>query len=83
MIADPILFFAPNTLMDAIYLQAFQEATSSAELLQCGRPGCPEYWAVGPGTGRRKPDHKSKVHFCSPKCQKAHAYMKKPKGASQ
>ena len=70
----PDLFFRPRDLLDAIYLQALQNATSGTDLRKCERPGCPEYRAVGPGTGRWRT--KRKVWYCSPKCQKAHAYMK-------
>lgn len=71
----PDLFFAPNTLLDAIYLQALQDATSGTELEKCDRPACPEWFAVGPGTGHARV--KRPVRYCTPKCQKAHAYTKK------
>ena len=71
----PDLFFAPNTLMDAIYLQALQDATSGTDLRKCDRPGCPEYVAVGPGTGRKRTGRPA--FYCTPKCQKAHQYMRK------
>ena len=70
----PDLFFGPRTMMDAIYLQALQDATSGTDLRKCDRPGCPEYRAVGPGTGRWRT--KRPVFYCTPTCQKAHAYMK-------
>ena len=76
----PDLFFVPETLLDAIYLQALQDATSGTDLRKCDRPGCPEYRAVGPGTGKWKTNRP--VFYCTPKCQKAHAYMKS-KGASK
>lgn len=74
----PDLFFAPNTLLDAIYLRALQDATSGTDLRKCHRPGCPEYRAVGPGTGRWRTNRPANrpVFYCTPKCQKAHAYMK-------
>jgi len=71
----PDLFFAPGTLMDAIYLQALQDATSGTDLRKCDRPGCPEYVAVGPGTGRKRTGRPT--FYCTPKCQKAHQYMRK------
>lgn len=71
---DPDLFFVPTTLGDAIFLQAFQDATKGTELLPCDNPNCKEYFAVGPGTGRRRTRHN--VRYCSDKCRNAHVYMK-------
>ena len=71
----PILFFAPATLLDAIYVQAFQEAWGGAEFIKCDKPGCPKYLPVGPGTGHSRVDRARR--YCSPTCQKAHAYMLK------
>ena len=67
----PQLFFAPSTLRDAIYLQFFQDISTSSNLRLCKRPGCGEWFTFGPGTGRRET-----AEYCSPKCQKAHAYDK-------
>ena len=71
----PDLFFAPDTLIDAIYLQALQDATSATDLRKCDCPGCPEWAAVGPGTGRWRTGRPT--FYCTPKCQKAHQYMRK------
>ena len=76
----PELFYRPSNLLSAIYLQALQDASGGAELQKCHRPGCPNYFQVGPGTGR--PRLNRGVAYCEPKCQKAHAYMKK-KGISK
>ena len=71
----PNLHFRPGSLLGAIYLQALQDASGGAELQKCDRPGCPKYFQVGPGTGR--PRLNRDVAYCTPKCQKAHAYMKR------
>ena len=76
----PELYYRPGSLLNAIYLQALQDASGGAELQRCDRPGCPKYFKVGPGTGR--PRLNRGVAYCNPTCQKAHAYMKK-KGASK
>ena len=76
----PALFYRPGNLLGAIYLQALQDASGGAELRKCDRPGCPAYFQVGPGTRRPRLDRG--VTYCTPKCQKAHAYMKK-KGVSK
>ena len=70
----PELHYRPGSLVGAIYLQALQDASGGAELQKCDRPGCPKYFQVGPGTGR--PRLNRGVAYCTPKCQKAHAYMK-------
>ncbi len=71
----PDLYYRPGSLLSAIYLQALQDASGGAELQKCDRPGCPKYFQVGPGTGR--PRLNRGVAYCTPKCQKAHAYMKR------
>ena len=76
----PELYYRPGSLLSAIYLQALQDASGGAELQKCDRPGCSKYFQVGPGTGR--PRLNRGVAYCTPKCQKAHAYMKK-KGVSK
>ena len=79
------LFYGPNTLIDAIWLQALQDVANGTELIKCDRPGCPEWFAAGPGTGRQKIHERvdrPPVRYHSPSCQKAHAYMKK-KGVSK
>ena len=70
----PELHYRPGSLLGAIYLQALQDASGGAELQKCDRPGCPKYFQVGPGTGR--PRLNRDAAYCTPKCQKAHAYMK-------
>lgn len=72
------MFFAPATLLDAIWIQALQDIAKATDLRSCDRPGCPEWFAVGPGTGRPRdlPKDREGVRYCGPKCQKAHAYMR-------
>lgn len=76
------LFFEPSKLIDAIYIQALQDVANATQFETCGRPGCPEWFAVGPGTGRSRVKRPSGLRYCSQKCQKAHDYMKK-KGISK
>ena len=66
------LFFGPKRFIDAIYLQALDDVAAGTQFERCDNPGCPEYFRVGPGSGRSrvKRDHR----FCSPKCQKQFAY---------
>jgi hypothetical protein len=73
----PDLFFAPDTLLNGIYLKALQDATGGTELVKCDMPGCPEWFAVGPRTGHSRVKRASGLRFCTPKCQKAHAYLRK------
>ena len=44
---------------------------------RCKRPGCPEYFTYGAGTGRRET-----AEYCSPKCQKAHEYTRRKRSQS-
>ncbi len=76
------LFFGPGRLIDAIWLQALQDVANATQFETCDRPGCPEWFAVGPGTGRARVNRPGGARYCSPKCQRAHAYMKK-RGASK
>ena len=71
------LFFGPNTLLDAIYLQALQDVSRNTEFEACDCPGCPEWFPVGPGTGRSriKRGARRQHRYCSAACQKSHAYM--------
>ena len=71
----PELHYRADGLWSAFSLQALQDASTGAELKKCDRPGCPEYFQVGPGTGRLRLNRG--VAYCTPKCQKAHAYMKR------
>jgi hypothetical protein len=71
----PSLFFAPTTLVDAIYLQFFEEVATRANLKLCQRPGCGEWFKYGPGTL-----HRVTAQYCSPRCQKAHAYTMSKEG---
>ncbi len=71
----PELHYRPGSLLSAIYLQALQDVSFGAELQKCDRPGCPKYFQVGPGTGR--PRLNRGVAYCTPTCQKAHAYIKR------
>ncbi len=72
---EPILFYRPGTLLDAIYLQALQDAWGGAEFIKCDKPGCPKYLRVGPGTGHSRVSRARR--YCEPACQKSHAYMLK------
>lgn len=67
----PQLFFAPTSLIDAIYLQFFQDISTGVNFRLCRRPGCGEWFYYGPGT-----PHRSTAQYCSTKCEKAHAYEK-------
>ena len=72
----PEVFFRPSTLLDAIYLQFFEDLSSGANLRLCKRPGCREWFKYGPGTL-----HRNTAQYCSPKCQNAHKYAKRKEGA--
>ena len=39
---------------------------------KCKRPGCPEFFRIGRAAGGLREG----AEYCSPKCQKAHTYMK-------
>ncbi len=69
----PRLFFEPERLSDAIYLQFFQDIESGANVRLCARPGCGEWFYFGPGTN---PPRRNTAIYCSPKCQKAHSFAK-------
>jgi hypothetical protein len=73
----PELFFQPTTLSDAAYLQFFEEVATRTQLKLCARPGCGEWFKYGPGTS-----HRNTAQYCSPRCQKAHAYVKLKEGQS-
>ena len=45
----PQLFFRPQTLWDAIWLQFFQYITNGTQLRSCKRPGCPNWVTYGAG----------------------------------
>ena len=70
------LFFGPNSLLDAAYLQALGDVSRNTEFESCDRPGCPEWFAVGPGSGHNliKRGPRRTRRYCSPTCQKSHAY---------
>ncbi len=68
----PELNFRPGSLWSAILVQYLDDMSGGAELRECIRPGCPEWFKFGPGTGRRET-----ARYCSPKCQQAHAYKKR------
>ncbi len=70
--ARPGLKFRPGSLRSAILVQYLDDMSGGAKLRECIRPGCPEWFKFGPGTGRRET-----ARYCSPKCQQAHAYMKR------
>jgi hypothetical protein len=72
----PKMFFAPSSLIDAIYLQFFQDISTEAKFKLCKRPGCGEWFSYGPGirdpkTGKQR---RETAEYCSPGCQKQHAY---------
>jgi hypothetical protein len=67
----PTLLFQPQDLISAGYLQLYQDVAKGAQMKQCVRPGCGEWFYYGAGT-----DHRETARYCSPKCQKAHAYSR-------
>jgi hypothetical protein len=69
----PQFFFKPVSLKDAIYAQFFQDVATGTESKLCKRPGCGTWFYYGAGHGT----HRSTAEYCSPKCQKAHAYANK------
>ncbi len=71
----PELFFRPSTLIDAIYLQFFEDLSTQANLKLCERAGCRNWFKYGTGTNRR-----STAQYCSPKCQNAAKYAKMKEG---
>ncbi len=71
----PELFFRPSTLIDAIYLQFFEDLSTKANLRLCARAGCGNWFKYGTGTNRR-----STSQYCSPKCQNAAKYAKMKEG---
>ena len=76
--ARPALRFRPGSLLSAILVQYLDDVTGGAELRECARPGCTEWFKYGPGTNRRET-----ARYCTPKCQKADAYMKSKTGAKR
>jgi hypothetical protein len=71
----PSLFFRPRDLISAMYLQLLQDATTSAQLKKCARPGCGRWFKYGAGTKRR-----STAEYCEPACQAAHAHVRRHGG---
>jgi hypothetical protein len=69
------LSFGPSDLRSAIYLQLLQDVTRSKTFKICANPSCPNWFYYGPGT-----DHRKTAEYCSPKCQKAHAYLQTKRG---
>jgi hypothetical protein len=67
----PYLFFQPRDLIGAAYLQLLSNASDDAQLRQCALPGCGTWFVYGPGH-----KHRETARYCSPTCQKAHAYLK-------
>lgn len=51
----------------------------SLETITCDHPSCDVVFAIGPGTNQ--PRLNREVAYCTPKCQKAHAYMKRKDAA--
>jgi len=68
----PSLRLQPTNLLEGAIVQLLEDISSARQLRRCIRPGCREWFAFGPGTGRRKT-----ALYCSPRCQKAHDYMKR------
>jgi hypothetical protein len=66
------MFFEPWNLTAAIFCQALNDAAAGTEFERCDNPGCPEWFRVGPGTGRARVQRDRR--FCSPKCQKQFDY---------
>jgi hypothetical protein len=58
-----------------MYLQLLQDATTSAQLKKCARPGCGNWWKYGAGTDRR-----SRGQYCSAACQAAMAHVRRHGG---
>ncbi len=66
----PQLVMRPRSLVAAMWLQyGHWVSLPNVELRRCAY--CPNWFAYGPGTRRRKT-----AIYCSPKCQKAHQYAK-------
>jgi hypothetical protein len=67
----------PSSLGSALQVQAIADATIGAEHRKCKCPGCLNYFRIGrSGGGLRRG-----AEYCSPKCQKAHAYMQRKEHA--
>jgi hypothetical protein len=67
----PTLFFHPARLIDAIYLQFFEEVSGGANIRKCQSPRCSEWFRYGPGT-----KHRETAQYCSDRCRRAHFYLK-------
>ncbi len=68
----PTLRLRPGNLFHAAVVQLLDEI--GQPLRRCKRPGCPEYFTFGSGTGRRET-----ARYCSTRCKDAHTYMKRKK----
>lgn len=71
--SPPAMFFHPVTLLDAIYVQFFDDL-GGGELQRCANPVCDtdqQWFRRGRGT-----THRADAIYCSPTCQKTHAYAK-------
>lgn len=66
----PTITLRPRSLISAIWLQFALDCSGGAKLRKCR--WCPEFFKYGPGTG-----HRNTAVYCSPKCQKAHAYARR------
>ena len=66
----PQLVMRPGSLVAAMWLQ-YGHWVSLPNLILRRCAYCPNWFAYGPGTGRRET-----AIYCSPKCQKAHQYAK-------
>lgn len=69
----PRISFRPVNLRAGLFVQAIQEATISVRHGKCRAPGCSNYFRIGRSQGGLREG----ANYCSPKCQKAHAYAKR------
>ena len=71
----PDLSLQPSSLIAAIQIQFALDCAVGAQLKKC--LWCSNWFKYGPGTG-----HRQTAVYCSPKCQKAHAYAKTKAGGA-
>lgn len=70
----PDLQFRPQTLLDAVRVQALQDLTGATKIRKCANPACPAWFKYGPGTN---PPRRKTALYCKTACEKAYAYQKK------
>ena len=66
----PTLHVSPASLIDALWIQLAEALSSDLKIRKCLR--CFKPFPFGTGTARR-----NTAIYCSPKCQKSHAYAKR------